>query len=240
MIVSLSISFCLLNACQKKTESYASPQLQFYYPLITGKYIIYQLDSIKYISFGTRDTIVSCQVKYQTDEAIQDNLGRPGFRIFRYYRKDSTQPWVSEGTVWAINTVNTLEVIEDNLKYIKLQLPILNDYTWKGNSFIEATSVNSPVRYLDNWDYTYHDVGNTEKIGRDTLRHVITVDQRDEVIGLPQNPDSYSEINYSQEKFALGIGVVYKKFLHKEYQPNNGGYVAEGSYGVTYTMIDHN
>ena len=30
------------------------------------------------------------------------------------------------------------------------------------------------------------------------------------------------------------------KFNHKEYQPNNGGYVADGSYGITLTMIDHN
>ena len=51
---------------------------------------------------------------------------------------------------------------------------------------------------------------------------------------------SIYQINYAQEKYALGIGMVYKTFLHKEYQPNNGGYVADGSYGVTYTMIEHN
>jgi hypothetical protein len=68
----------------------------------------------------------------------------------------------------------------------------------------------------------------------------VSILQRDEIIGLPDQPDSYSEINFSKEIYAKDIGLVYRKFNHKEYQPNNGGYVAEGSYGITLTMIDHN
>ena len=233
--------FCVgLISCNKKTEPYESAQIKYYYPLEEGRYIIYKVDSLIYISFGTRDTIIHCQVKYQTEGQITDNLGRPSYRIFRYYRSDENQPWVSEATIMATNTVNSLELVEDNLRFIKLRLPIKENITWKGNSYIETSSVNSNLRYLDNWDYVFHQVGNTEIIGTDTLKNVITVDQRDEIIGLPQNADSYSEINYAQEKYALGIGMVYKTFLHKEYQPNNGGYVADGSYGVTYTMIEHN
>ena len=72
------------------------------------------------------------------------------------------------------------------------------------------------------------------------FENVITVLQRDEIIGVPDEPSSYSEVNYSQEKYAKGIGLIYRKFFHSEYQPNNGGYFADGSYGVTYTIIDHN
>ncbi len=233
--------FCVgLTSCNKKMESYESVQIKYYYPLEEGRYIIYKVDSLKYISFGTRDTIIHCQVKYQTDSQMTDNLGRPSYRIFRYYRTDSNQLWIPEATLMATNTVNSLELVEDNLRFIKLRLPIKENITWKGNSYIETSSVNSNLRYLENWDYVFHQVGNTEIMGTDTLKNVITVDQRDEIIGLPENSDSYSEINYAQEKYALGIGMVYKTFLHKEYQPNNGGYVADGSYGVTYTMIDHN
>jgi hypothetical protein len=206
----------------------------------TGKYIIYQLDSLVYVAFGTRDTTIRYQVKYETDSLIQDNLGRSAYRVFRFIRKNENENWTPDATFMSIATNNQVEFVENNLRFIKLKAPIVNGFSWKGNSFIDTYSANSPVRYLDNWDYTYESVGESQLIGSNTIENCISILQRDEVIGLPDQPDSYSEINYSKEVYAKGIGLVYKKFNHKEYQPNNGGYVAEGSYGITLTMIDHN
>ena len=228
-----------LSSC-KKTESYNSPSIADYNPLQTGKYITYQLDSLIYLSFGTRDTTVSYQVKYLTDSLITDNLGRPAYRIFRFIRKNENEPWRSDATFMSINTGNSLEFIENNLRYIKLQMPIKDNVSWKGNSFIDTYSANSLLRYLDNWDYVYNNVGSADVVGSFNSENTITVNQRDEIIGVPDEPSSYSEVNYSQEKYAKGIGMIYRKFFHSEYQPNNGGYFADGSYGVTYTIIDHN
>ena len=211
-----------------------------FYPMQTGKYIIYQLDSLVYVAFGTRDTTIRYQVKYETDSLIQDNLGRSAYRVFRFIRKNENENWTPDATFMSIATNNQVEFVENNLRFIKLKAPIVNGFSWKGNSFIDTYSANSPVRYLDNWDYTYESVGESQLIGSNTIENCISILQRDEVIGLPDQPDSYSEINYSKEVYAKGIGLVYKKFNHKEYQPNNGGYVAEGSYGITLTMLDHN
>jgi len=126
-----------LSSC-KKTESYNSPSIADYNPLQTGKYITYQLDSLIYLSFGTRDTTVSYQVKYLTDSLITDNLGRPAYRIFRFIRKNENEPWRSDATFMSINTGNSLEFIENNLRYIKLQMPIKDNVSWKGNSFIDT------------------------------------------------------------------------------------------------------
>ncbi len=92
---------------------------------------------------------------------------------------------------------------------------------------------------LDNWDYVFTDIA-AGTVGNFTLDSIATIDQRDEVIGNPNDPASYSEINFGQEKYAAGIGMVYRRFFHNEYQPGGNGYFADGSYGVTYTMIDHN
>ena len=228
-----------LYSCSK-TEKYQTESLNGYYPMQTGKYIIYQLDSLVYVAFGTRDTTIRYQVKYETDSLIQDNLGRSAYRVFRFIRKNENENWTPDATFMSIATNNQVEFVENNLRFIKLKAPIVNGFSWKGNSFIDTYSANSPVRYLDNWDYTYESVGESQLIGSNTIENCISILQRDEVIGLPDQPDSYSEINYSKEVYAKGIGLVYKKFNHKEYQPNNGGYVAEGSYGITLTMIDHN
>lgn len=228
-----------LSACQK-TEKYPSAAIEEYFPLQAGKYIIYQLDSLKYLAFGTRDTTVTYQVKYYTEAQITDNLGRPAWRIFRYIRKNDTQPWTTDATFMAVHTSTQMEFIENNLRYIKLHLPIENNFSWKGNSYIDTYSAFSEIKYLDNWDYVYSDLGASENIGGQPLSDLVTINQRDEVIGDPNDPSSYSEINYGQEKYAKNIGLVYRKFFHKEYQPGNGGYAADGSYGVTLTMIDHN
>ena len=237
-------SMLLLISCKKSSDTFSTQTLNDYYPLQTGKYITYQLDSLVYISFGTRDSVITNELKYQVDSLITDNTGRPAYRVFRLIRKNQQDAWRPEATFMVLNTGTNIEFVEDNLKYIKMTLPIRNDKSWKGNSYLSNYIMNNPsYNYLDNWDYTYSNVGEQEVVGNYTLANTLTINQRNEIDGLPDNPDAYSEIVFSQEKYAQGIGMVYKKFFRKEYQPNSngtGGNVADGSYGVEYTMIDHN
>ena len=242
-ILQFALLLLLFTSCKKTTETYNTPQLNDYYPLQTGKYITYQLDSLVYYNFGTTDSISHNQVKYVVDSLLTDNSGRPAYRIYKYYRKSSNDSWIPVASMWAINEGNKIEFIEDNLTYIKLVLPIQNDKTWKGNINLQNYISNNPDHaYLSDWDYYYSNVGESLLINGFNLDNTITINQRDDISGIPDNPDAYSEINFAQEKYAKGIGMIYKKFLHKEYQPDNngGGAVQDGSYGVTYTMIDHN
>ncbi len=231
------------SACKKSSETFETASIDDYSPLTVGKYISYQLDSLVYVNFGTTAETHSYQVKYEVDAAITDNLGRPAYRIIRYIRKTPANPWVSDNTILATPTNNGLEVTENNMRYIKLKLPIRDLYSWKGNSFIDTYSINSEVKYLDDWDYTYDSVNVAQKIGTFNLDSTIKVDQRDEVIGNPGDANSYSEINKGVEKYAKGIGLVYRRFFHNEYQPptpGQSGRFVTGSYGITLTMIDHN
>jgi hypothetical protein len=143
----------------------------------------------------------------------------------------------------AVNTTQSLEFIENNMRFLKLRLPVRNDYSWKGHTYIDTYSVNSEVRYLDDWDYMYAYVGEQDQVGTFVLDNCLVVNQRDEVIGNPMDPNSYSEINFGQEIYAAGIGMVYRKFSHSEWQPpvpGLGGHFVTGSYGIELTMIDHN
>ena len=73
------------------------------------------------------------------------------------------------------------------------------------------------------------------------LDSTLNISQRDEIIGNLTDPNSYSEINLGSEKYAKGLGLVYRNFLHVEYQPptpGRSGYRI--GYGVKMTMIDHN
>ena len=236
----LLISF---NACNKSSVDFQTPQLSEYYPLEIGKYITYNLDSLIYTNFGTSTETHSYQVKYQVDSQFIDNMNRPAFRIFRYIRSTPTGIWLPDNSFTAVNTGTSFEFVENNMRFIKLKQPVRDNYSWKGNSFIDTYSFNSQVKYLDDWDYIYDSVGAPLQVGSYALDKTITVNQRDEVIGNPDDPNSYLEINYSQEKYAAGIGPVYRNFFHGEYQPpvpGLGGHYVDGSYGIKLIMIDHN
>ena len=232
-----------INACKKSSEELQLATISDYSPLKVGKYITYKLDSLVYTNFGVNTELRTYEVKYVVDAQLTDNTGRPAFRIIRFIRKTAAANFISDATFMATNTGNGLEVVENNQRFIKLKVPLRNFYKWRGNAFIDTYSINSEVKYLDDWEYTYDSVNVQLKVGTFTLDSTLRVDQRDEVIGNPNDRNSYSEINYGMEKYAKGIGLVYRKFFHNEYQPptpGQGGRFVDGSYGITLTMIDHN
>ncbi len=236
VFVAMSVLF---NACKKQNDSFSSGSIKDYYPLIVGKYITYNLDSTIFINFGKKDTVVKYQVQDRVDAQITDNLGRPAFRILRFIRKNATQAWAPNNTFMAIATDNTLEFVENNLRFQKLKIPIKEGFSWKGNSFIDTYSINSDVKYLDDWDYTYDSLNAKITLGTITVDSTVKVFERDEFLG--QDPrlagTQYAEKNYSVEKYAKNIGLVFKEFIHWEYQ---GGTRSYSGYGVKLSMIDHN
>jgi hypothetical protein len=235
------VTVVVFASCKKSTDVLDVPAVNDYSPFVIGKYIAYNLDSTIFINFGTKDTVVKYQVKHQVDALITDNLGRPAYRIIRYIRKTAADPWVPDNTFMAVPTEFALEFVENNMRFLKLKGPVRDGFTWKGNSYIDTYSLNSNVKYLDDWDYTYDSVGTSRTIGTFTLDNTLHVAQRDEIIGNPSDPNSYSEINFSSENYAQGLGLFYRNFLHIEYQPARPGVGAyRVGYGVKMTMIDHN
>lgn len=240
---TVTISALFFSACKKSSEVFQTAAISDYYPLAVGKYVTYTLDSTVFVNFGQAQVIHSYQVKHVVDALITDNLGRPAYRIIRYIRKTATDPWVSDNTFMAVPTDFAMEFIENNMRFLKMKSPLRDGYTWKGNTYIDTYSLNSTVKYLNDWDYSYDGVDQPATIGALTIDSIITVQQRDEVIGDPANTNSYSEVNKGLEKYAKGIGLIYREFLHTEYQPPTPGHpgaFADGSYGVKFTMIDHN
>lgn len=237
----LTASAVFFTACKKDPEVLSTESVGDYSPLIVGKYITYNLDSTIFINFGAKDTVVKYQVKHVVDALITDNLGRPAYRIIRYIRKTPANAWVADNTFMTVATEFNIEFVENNLRFLKLKWPVRDGYTWKGNSYIDTRSINSPVKYLEDWDYTYDSVHAQLTLGSLTLDSTLKVNQRDEIIGNPADPNSYSEINYGEEKYAKGVGLIYRNFLHVEYQPPTPG--RDGyrqGYGVRMTIIDHN
>ena len=121
-------TFILLNSCKKKVDDFTVESINDYYPLQVGKYISYNLDSTVFVNFGQRDTILHYQVMDKVEAQITDNNGKPAFRIGRLIRKNANQQWLPDNTFMAVLTNNSLEFVENNLRFINLTLPIKQDY----------------------------------------------------------------------------------------------------------------
>lgn len=244
----------LLFGCDSKTEELQTEKISDYEPLVVGKYITYRLDSTIFNNFGTVTVTKYFQEKHIVDAQIVDALGRPSYRILRFTRDTAgTQAWAPAGTYFITPLNNTMEVIENNLRFIKLNLPIKEGNTWKGNRYLPDDAYSSLYTFnndfgMDAWDYTYSSTGGTEAYKGQTYHDVLTVDGIDESLNANagtttvNNPSVYAYVNYLQDKYAKGIGLVYQQLIMWEYQPPNGTNTtgAKVGFAVKRSIIDHN
>lgn len=256
MRVKNLISLCLpvlflitLSGCERETEEFKSEALQEYMPLVVGKYITYRIDSTVFTNLGRNEEIHKYQVKHQVDAQVTDNLGRASFRIIRYLRDSAgTQPWVPNGTYFITPLTDQIETIEDNLRFIKLHLPIRENFKWKGNRHLSSDPFNSLYNLsnddnMNDWESVYARFSSLVQIGGQAINNVYTVSQIDEALNAPvTDPNSYGARTLSREQYAKNIGLVTRDFILWEYQPNTGG--AGGGFrigfGIKMWMIDRN
>lgn len=219
LVPVISLLFSSLS-CKREADTFSLVPVTDYYPLQVGKYIIYQLDSTVFTNFETTKEIHSYQVKDIVDAQITDNENRPAFRVRRMIRDSAgTSDWADLATFFVTPLNNSIEYVENNLRFIKLKSPIRENYFWKGNSYINS---DGNLDYMKSWEYNYSNVGQPYYVGEKTIDNTITVLQSDETIGDPvMFPNNLASVNYSVEIYGKDIGLIYKDFIYWLYQKNN-------------------
>lgn len=238
----------LLFSCNEKDEI-ASEPLSDYLPLAVGKYITYRIDSLVFPNFGRSTEVHSYQVKHQVEALTNDNIGNPMYKVYRYIRDTAgTLPWQPAGSYFITPLADQVETSEDNLRMIKLHLPLRSGFTWKGNRYL-PTDPFGPLYNFSNddnmadWDFFYDGDPSSFSYKGINYSNVYTVEQVDEAFNVPiTSPTSYAAKSRVVDRYSKGIGLVYREFEIWEYQPNTGG--SGGPYktgfGITMWMIDHN
>ena len=231
-----------ISACKKQTENYTSAAISDYFPLQVGSTYLYRLDSTVPAAFGSSLIVKYYQAKDSIESTFNDNLGRTSYRIFRYTRDTAANmPWQFAATYYATNTGQSLEYVDNNLRFIKLHTPINEDFSWSGNSYIDTRSANTTVSYLDDWDYQYQNIDSSYTVLNKAYDSTITVFQKDETLPEgPLNPAYRQDRNYSKEVYAKGIGLIYREFLHSTWNVSSAGSGYEpNSFGVKLQLISY-
>jgi hypothetical protein len=248
IVLAVATGFMISPGCKKTTNVvYKTDSLTDYLALQPGKSITYRLDSTNYTFFGTIITVTSYYAQDVVDTIILDDLGRPSWRVFRYITDTAQlQPWADLETYLITPTLGAVEVNENNLRFIKLSLPLTNGFSWPGNSYIDtsppASASDADYSYLDGWNYTYDSIGAPYTVLAGAIPNSLIVRQQNYAGPDTTNLLAFSQLNYSVEVYSKGIGLIYKDFLHWSYQPPNGGNAAgsKSGYGIRLNMIGHN
>lgn len=244
----LAIFSTTLFSCNEK-EELATEALADYIPLTAKKYITYRIDSLVFTNFGRDTEIHKYQVKHLIDTLITDNLGRPSYRVYRFLSDTTgTQPWQPAGTYYITPLADQVELIEDNLRFIKMHLPIRNGYSWKGNKYLPSDPYGPVYNFsnddsMEDWDFYFDGDASSFSHRGINYTNVYTIEQVDEAFNVPiTTPSAYAAKSRSVERYSKNIGLVYREYELWEYQPNPGG--SGGPYktgfGITMWMVDHN
>jgi hypothetical protein len=182
------------------------------------------------------------------DDIVTDNEGRPSYRIYRYIRDSAgTEEWQNNGTYFITPLEDQVEVVEDNLRFVKLQEPFRDGFSWKGNQYLPTDAYESfgfafsNDNNIRNWDFTYNLFDNFFEYEGYEYNDVYTVEEEDYADNVPiVLPQQYANRTRSVEKYSKDIGLVYREYELWEYQPTSGAYPFYIGFAIRLWMIDHN
>lgn len=215
VLTSLVVGLLLWTACSKD-EPAAADMGYRYFPVNPGHWVEYQVDSIAWNDFdGSVDTF-SFRIKEVYESVFYDDQGRENIRIERYKRISDTSDWFVKDVWFGLLTEATAERIEENKRYIKLIFPVKESSEWNGNAF----------NALDPLTYTYAEIHQPWQSG--------TFQSDSTVLVLQDDYTTQISRSYAAERFAAGIGLVYKKYIQQEKLPT--GVITHGC-DYSYTIL---
>lgn len=219
-----------LSSCKNNPETFLLDYKYDYFPLDSGRFWIYRVDSFLFNyngNFTTRDTI-SFYMRERVESFFPDNAHRPTARLERSRSNSIGGPWQITDIYFANRTQTTAEKTEENMRFIKLLFPPQIGQTWKGNQYLQLTD---RLRWLDNWNYEVKSLDAPATIGALSFDSSLTVLQHDE-----QN--AIAKV-YSTETYVKSVGLAYKELMNLELVPTLPWTEPRNGFILKMTLVDY-
>lgn len=207
-ILLLCFAALLLPGCKNKTDDFILDYKYEYFPLDSGRYWIWEVDSVIFTPLGSgfvqRDTL-KVYIKEVVESIYLDNAGRPTARIERYQSNSENYQWFVTNIWFANLTPRTGEKVEENLRFIKLLFPPKLEQTWRGNQYIQFTE---NIEWMKDWIYRVVSLDEPKTLNGITFDSTITILQVDR--------ENLIQKTFATETYAKNVGLVYKEWLNLE------------------------
>lgn len=202
-----------LAACSEntKTEEIEIDYGFDYFPLQIGKYIDYSMDSTVYDFNGNTPVVLHSThyVREMLTDTFTDNSGRPSFKIERFEKSELAAPWGFKNIWYATRSPSQAELVEDNYRLVKLTFPTRVGLTWNAASYLSDTEIvtvaGETLEMFKGWFSEILEIEQDKsiQIGDLSFTDVLTVQHADD--------ENVIEKRYALEKYARGVGLVYRK-----------------------------
>jgi len=222
-----------LSACKDKKDDFTIDYAYEYYPLDSGHYVIYDVDSIVYrYSNPTHyyDT-AHYQLKELLADTFYDNLNELTYRLELYRRPNSSAPWGLDRVWYVKHSNNTIQKTEDDLKFIKLIFPPTQGTEWNGNQYLPATD---PYKDYKDWAYTITEANAPYNINGFAFDSTITV--------VEINDSSKIDKQLRKEVYAKNVGMIYQEWELLAKQTVTADWVTgpESGFRIRMKLVEHN
>jgi hypothetical protein len=180
---------CLFTSCKDK-QTIEEPNIDYgydYFPLEIGMEWTYQVDSIIYDPTETNVNILTNSVYLReiVVDTFRDELNRSSYRLERFERSTTTSDWVLKDVWSSLQTDQTAERFEENLRFVKLVFPVERRDIWNGLVYIDPAITypvaGEQVEIFKGWNSEVTDADEPEVVGDFSFDEVTTVQLVDEV-----------------------------------------------------------
>jgi len=173
-----------------------------YYPLQTGNYRIYDVDQTIY------ELGMPSPANFQLKETVVDSFVNQGggytYTLHREIWDEIQETWNLTDS-WSARLSDTEAVLaEGNTHYLKLAFPLSPNKTWDGNAY---NTMDEEIYEADSIDLVF-------TVAEQDIQNTVTIVQSN-------NLDKIVETDYRIEKYAPGIGLIYKEITNLEYCTSN-------------------
>lgn len=211
LFLIISLSTLLIVSCKHETLP-PSDVGYSYFPVNTGHWVIYDVDSTAWDGF-IPDTSAGHMKHYHyyikeiVESEYYDNEGRLTQRLERYQKLCDTCDWFIKD-VWAVNlTPSTAEKVEENYRIVKMAFPIDGSITWNGNAFISGESyILFSSNTFGEQEYEYEDIFEPKTING------LSFDSTVKVIERPVTDTNAIEAYNQYAIYARNVGMVFRHY----------------------------
>jgi len=177
-----------------------------YFPLELNSIIDYQVNELVFRSEGLiRDTF-SYQLREEIIDSYINDLDETIYLIDRSTRPSEDHQWQYQNTSQAYISNNQIVRIEDNIPYIKMQLPISTAQLWDGNQLFDSngglTIGGESIDYFKEWNYQIVSDNSSIAVNDNDFSSVLEISLA--------NHENQVEIRNSKEWYAPNIGLIKK------------------------------
>jgi hypothetical protein len=224
-------------SCSSKSETETLPNRgNDYYPLSVGNIAIFDLDSVIYdpLSTGVNIDTYHWQAREVLTDTLRTKSGELKFVIDRSIKTKSSIDWTPTETFAAALTKDYALLSENNLTYIKFPTYFDVGTNWDGNFYNDvSTKIDVAGEILEPfskfWTYEVMSYGKAEKVGTKDYADVLTIRAQ-------SDPQIFTEKRYLLEKYAKGIGLVYREIHILDSQRNEPAVAWEKKAGKGFIM----